>query len=467
MKILESYFFQTFLLLLLAIGAFFVFKKFLPARLFPETAVNADNIAVDSLMLEALAQHREDTLIAEPKERLATAPENQTQLLQEDLLAENGLYLFFKKLYELEQSKTASVRIAYFGDSTTEGDMIVQDIRKNYQSKYGGSGVGFVAISMQTPSMRVSIRHEFSENWKTHSFLTKSSETVGLSGYVSFQPDSTETWVKYKSGASPLANPVLLYGRSTNDSASVTIEKTDGSSRTIALQTNKFLNSIRLNDAGNDFTLRFKDADSIPFYGVDFTNKKGVFVDNFASRGNSGLPLSTFSASLMNAFDQILAYDLIVLHYGANVLSSKMFDYSWYTARMGATVKHLQTCFPNAAILVVSMADKATKYGTEMKTDSALVSLINAQRLYASKSSSAFMNLFELMGGEGTIVEWANADPALAAKDYTHFSVKGAKKIADLIFGELEKEYEEFKEQYKLQQTLEQEEEIEKENHDE
>src|SRR5690606_27064791 len=117
------------------------------------------------------------------------------------------------------------------------------------------------------------------------------------------------------------------------------------------------------------------EADSIPIYGFNFDDGKGVHVDNFSQRGNSGIPISNFNVPLMKAFQEKLDYDLIVLHYGTNVLNYGTKHYGWYERGMTKTINRLRECFPDAAILVISTADKATKYGLEMKTDSAVVPL--------------------------------------------------------------------------------------------
>src|SRR5690606_10078631 len=120
-------------------------------------------------------------------------------------------------------------------------------------------------------------------------------------------------------------------------------------------------------------------------------------------------------------------------------------NYSWYEKAMTRVINHLRICFPNASFLIVSTADKSTKYGMEMKTDSAVVPLVSTQQRYAEKTRSGFVNLYLLMGGEGSMVKWVEEEPALGNKDYTHFNTKGSQKIAQFIFDELKKEYELFK----------------------
>ena len=81
----------------------------------------------------------------------------------------------------------------------------------------------------------------------------------------------------------------------------------------------------------------------------------------------------------------------------------------------------------------------------EMQTDKAVVPLANAQRKYAQDTRSGFINLYELMGGRGSMKQWVEANPPLAGKDYTHFNPRGAKKVAHLIYNKLMEEYEHYK----------------------
>ena len=148
----------------------------------------------------------------------------------------------------------------------------------------------------------------------------------------------------------------------------------------------------------------------------------------------------------MRAFHSKLDYDLIVLQYGANVLNYGSLNYGWYEKRMAKVVAHLKECFPGVAILIVSTADKSTKYDLEMKTDSAVVPLNTAQKRYAIKSESSFVNMYTLMGGDGSMIQWVEQEPARANKDYTHFNHRGAKEAANLIFTQLNKGYEMYKE---------------------
>ena len=452
----KSYFFQSWAIVLIAIVSFIGFKSFLPKKLFPDSTVDGKNVVVDSLLLDAVANgdktQEKDTLTN------TTIKFNSNPLgiqfpdeKYEQYKGYQYLIPFFEKLFQLETKKQGKTRIAYFGDSMTDGDLIVQDVRSLFQDKFGGEGVGFVNITSESAASRGSIVHEYSPNWKAQSYLkVKSpSRSFGVNGAVFFVKDTINpTWVKYKAfktrHATTLNNPTLFYGKSSKKGAKLryilgkdTVYKN--------LNPTSILNAKTVSASTKSLKLNFVNSDSIPFYGMNFDDGKGVHVDNFSSRGNSGLPLSNLNKDLMNAFQQKLGYDLIILQFGTNVLNYGSLNYGWYEKKMKNVVAHLKECFPGAAILIISTADKSTKYELTMKTDSAVVPLASAQKRYAVQAESGFINLYTLMGGDGSMVNWVEEVPAKANKDYTHFNHRGAKQIAGLIYKQLMDGYEEYK----------------------
>jgi len=467
----KSHFFNAVLMIFLSIGALYLFKALLPSeKLFAEAAQSYqdENIAVDSAMLLALAEQAAAEIVevalvtesgggnvAPPQQAVVrvagSAVENEDENGDEDEEdAANGMLRFFQKLFALEDTKKGSVRIAYFGDSMIEGDLIVYDLRRNYQRRFGGQGVGFVPLSSQSSHLGGSVRYEYSPEWVTYSALKKSPVLFGINCFVSVAGAQASVWTYYRSGFLPLVNPTLYYGRSDNDEARMTVTVDGVASDPVQLKPSGNLNKRVLASMPRELRVQFESAQSVPFYGVNFSGDNGVNIDDFALRGSSGLPLASLSTGLMNAFQREFGYDLLILQFGANVLQSNVTKYKWYEDRMTKVVNHLKKCFPGADILVISQADKATKYGTEMKTDTTLAALLRAQERYARNTGAAFINLFQLMGGEGKMLEWADAKPSLAAPDYTHFNAAGAKKIAGLIYERLNREYEDFKRQNNL-----------------
>ncbi|MDR0230494.1 MAG: hypothetical protein LBI82_00035, partial [Dysgonamonadaceae bacterium] len=100
----------------------------------------------------------------------------------------NALDRFYDAL-----SANRSVRIAYFGDSFIEGDILTGSLRYMLQEKYGGNGVGFVPINCLTAGFRTTVVTS-ADGWGEHC-LTDSifdRKKQGLSGYY-FIPQANST----------------------------------------------------------------------------------------------------------------------------------------------------------------------------------------------------------------------------------------------------------------------------------
>jgi len=459
----KSYFGKAMLFVVLSIAVFLVFKSVLPSRLFPEKVAANENIVMDSMAIMAQSDttalavvplEADSLQVAEGKTPAEVPSDDEAdQNINPSLSADGYQYLsrFYAKLHQLEQDKEGTVRVAYFGDSMNDGDLIVQDVRSRFQEVYGGEGVGYVAISSLSAGARGSVSHQYSKNWFTQTFVKvkKPQKPFGIDGQVFFAKNPSEAyWVRYRAQSQPhstmLNSPTLFYGSSRNHKGSLTVKADKDSVYSKSLSPSSLLNTLKLTPGDvKSLQVNFHNADSIPIYGFNFDNGVGVHVDNFSIRGNSGLPLSILNPSLMNAFDRVLNYDLIVLHYGANVLGYGSTNYKWYERNMTTVVNNLRECFPNADILIISTADKSTKIEGEMQTDPAVAPLANSQRNYARITNSGYINLYQVMGGNGSMIKWVN--DGLAGKDYTHFNMSGSKRIARLIYGEIDKGYNKYK----------------------
>ena len=107
---------------------------------------------------------------------------------------------------------------------------------------------------------------------------------------------------------------------------------------------------------------------------------------------------------MMREFNEQRPYDLIILQYGLNVATERGRNYDKYIAGMQTTVQHLKEAFPQAAILIVSVGDRdyKTEEG-ELRTMPGIKNLVRYQQNLAADEAVAFWNMFEAMGGEGSI----------------------------------------------------------------
>lgn len=346
--------------------------------------------------------------------------------------------MFYKSLL-LTKSKGKKTRIAYFGDSMIEGDLCTQDLRKSFQAMFGGRGVGFVPITSIVAGFRQTITHVFSKDWIKYDFHDKGGKEhpVGPSGSV-FVPNAG-SWVKY---IAPKAygpfNTIKLYYGTGNSDARVSITK-DADVSTIVLNGANAINEAVVNENGtvNAVTMSFNCPTPINIYGASFESGSGVYLDNYAFRGNSGLPLTTVPFSIYNGFDEYFSYDLIVLQYGLNVVGHNVKTYSWFKKGFQAMVDHIKQAYPHASIMIVSLGDKGYRKDGVWNTEPDVLKVVQVQKEVAEENGIAFWNLYENMGGYNSMKRWVEGDTTLANQDYAHPNAKGAKKMSDLLFNKL------------------------------
>lgn len=362
----------------------------------------------------------------------------------------SALAHFFEALNATRKTKNKT-RIAYFGDSMIEGDLITQDLRGCMQDTFGGCGVGFVPITSIVAGFRNTVIHSFG-NWETYHLLKNppANHVLGISGY-SFVPavinteDTSGTdngsWVKYVTVNQKHINRFyeskLLYGRSDEGNYAVI----NGSRYALKGQNSVNELSINYSSGAQAIKATFQCKTPVDIFGFSMESDSGVFVDNFSFRGNSGMPIVKVPQSVYSGTNRYFDYDLIILEYGLNAVNSKVTDYSWYEKGMNNVIKHIQASFPETSILLISVGDKSYRKNGVYETDPSVPILVEAQKRMAKDNKIAFWSLYDAMGGYGSMVKWVQGDTAYANKDYTHFNFKGAHKAGKMLFSKLMDEY--------------------------
>lgn len=337
---------------------------------------------------------------------------------------------FMQKLADLKTGKKKKVRIAYFGDSMIEGDLLTQTLRKLLQQYFGGSGVGFVPVTSQVSKFRQSVTHDYSGGWQDESFKTGRTNKLYFSGHL-FR--SNGDWVQMTdqtiTDSTAVIEKSMICG---NTPGPVNISVNGG---TFTINAQNLLNRVPL-IADKNRSIRVNVSnESLPVYGISFESPSGIFVDNFSFRGITGIELAAIDSVFMKAIAANNPYDLIVLQYGVNLLfrpNDKNFN--WYAKAMLPVVKKFRNCFPSSDLMIVCTADRAFRYGGEYKSAVGIDSLIKIQATLAYETGSAFYNQFASMGGTNSIVDWAKRNPSLANKDYVHPNHRGAEVLGGYLY---------------------------------
>jgi len=336
----------------------------------------------------------------------------------------------------LNETKSKKIRIAHYGDSIVWGDVISCDLRENFQKRYGGQGAGFQSIATDDIKVKETTKHTFSDNWEWASLFTRNPKnyTLGMAGTVA--KTNSSGWTQYigsnKYSTKSFRTVRLFYNNATNN-CKVNYSLNNGGQTTIKLEPGANVKESVINSGSdvNNIKLNFESCGGTNFFGVSLESGNGIYVDNFPIRGNSGISIADIPKNIFQDFNKLLNYKLIILNFGLNIASPEQTNYTWYRTKMVKVINYLKETFPDCSILMVSVGDKAIKKGTRFLTDPSITQVLKEQKDIADQSGVAFWNLFDAMGGENSMVEWANQN--LCHKDYSHFTEKGGKLVADMI----------------------------------
>lgn len=352
-----------------------------------------------------------------------------------------GMRPFYEALNRLSSGdeEDRQVRIAVFGDSFIEADIFTADLREMLQKRFGGCGVGFVAITSATNGFRPTVRHTFG-GWESHAVTDSigfDKKLQGISGHY-FIPRrgafvELRGQKKYASLLDTCQRSTIFY--LSKDSLSLTASVNKGDAQLFSVLPSAHLQTSEVE--GNISSVRWSagEADSTRFYGVAMDGKQGIVLDNFSLRGSTGLSLRDIPQRMLKEFNRVRPYDLIVLEYGLNVATERGRNYDKYQKGLLTAIEHLKNCFPQAGVLLLSVGDRDYKDDEgELRTMPGVKNLVRYQQHTAALSGIAFWSMFEAMGGEESMATLVHAKPAMANLDYTHINFRGGRFLAGLLY---------------------------------
>ncbi|MEY3451515.1 MAG: hypothetical protein RL711_1341 [Bacteroidota bacterium] len=362
---------------------------------------------------------------------------------------------FFKSIQQIATQKNL-IRVLHFGDSQIEGDRITGELRKKFQSKFGGCGTGMLHLVDQ-----MNVRHSHK--------LTNKDNWVKLSAY-GYEKNNTNKQnfgvlaSYFQTKENVLSSEIEIkktYVAKINESKAevfnvFSMNNTDSNSIEVS-QDNIPLSKENQNQLQTSFSLKRPISDHLKIkikntgdkilQGVSFDCHTGITFDNVPMRGSSGTEFTKINPSLFAAQIKQLNTKLIILQFGVNVVPYILKDYSYYENLLYKQLIYLKKNAPNVPILFVSVSDMSRKEGESYVSYPNIALVRDAQRKAAFRAGCAFWDLYSNMGGKNSMPSWVNAEKPLANKDYTHFTNKGANYIGHLLYNTLLNRYEKYNKQ--------------------
>lgn len=441
--------------------------------------------AKDSTKKKEQAYRPPDSLRLKPELKIQY-PEGQDSLL----------FPFFRALASLqEKTATKLVRVLHYGDSQLEGDRITSFLREKFQQQFGGGGVGVLDI-VDKLHTKTSYFQNADLRWIKSSifgrtFRRTNSKYYGVLGsYYRFSRPTTG-YNEFGENEYNFSNPKPLFRKAsyvakplktTQIAASVSYKTLNSATpKQKAVQNIKILYrnkqapfELRIN-AKNDSAVRVQIPTSDEFdyyeykltkpleqvqikvvgdkspqiYGVALDANQGITFDNIPLRGSSGVEFTRIQREHYRKLIRKMNVKFIVLQFGVNIVPHVLNNYDWYEKMFYQQLKFFKSLDPELSILVIGVSDMSRRSAGGYTTYPNVPLIRDAQKNAAFKAGCAFWDLYEAMGGKNSMPSWVFHKPALANRDFTHFTGKGALIVSEMLYKAILSEYDKFYQLYR------------------
>jgi len=349
-------------------------------------------------------------------------------------------YAFFDKLFaQLEQasSEQRAIHILHYGDSQIEMDRISGTFRQRLQEQFGGEGAGIVPAIQVIPSIsvyqsyagdlsRYIIYGDSATRRASHRRYGMLASFSQLSGSATINISASNNKRAYQ-GTKQFSRITLLVGNnSANFSATC-----KGQTKTIKeAKSSVSVLSWNFEQPISKASISLQGVAEI--YGISMEGKSGVTVDNVPLRGCSGTIFTGINAQNLSQCYSSANVKLIIMQFGGNFMpgvnSDKMVKYC--AERIEKQIQYLQQLNPAAKILFIGPSDMSKMIKGKLQTYTYLPAMNEALKQTALENGAAYWDMFNVMGGENSMIAWVKHSPPWAVGDHIHFTEAGAKKIA-------------------------------------
>lgn len=369
------------------------------------------------------------------------------------LMGDDPMAGFYDALSDLELSKRDKVHVLHYGDSHTAADFLTTSVRRALQARFGDGGRGFVLLGKPWRSYRPKdVEVSATGEWDAERILI-AADPATLDGYYGLAGITTETKTPFarsivqtnmdkgfgnKASMFDLFYMVQPHGGRLK----VLVDgKSKGSLSTAGDRKRTGFYKVKVNDASHQFEVRVEGDGDVRLFGAAVESDKGLVYD--ALGVNGGFFFTPHRWNETELQKQIARRDpnLVITMYGTNDTGSRTITPETYKETVRTTMARFMGGAPNASCLMMGPPDRVCNNGEAER----LAWIIQVQREVAAETGCGFIDLREMMGGEGAHEIWQNTSPPMAQRDGIHLTVRGYMTLGERIATEILSAYDAYK----------------------
>lgn len=362
---------------------------------------------------------------------------------------------FFEKMDSVVLCHEGMVNILHIGGSHVQADIYSNEIRRNMDSindmTLPGRGLIFpytVAKTNNPSNYKITYRGE----WATSKNVMRDRKaTLGLTGMAVTTSDSLAEFTVCLNGKQQsnrwTCNKLFLLGY-TDSTAMVEpfVRLTDSSLFAARYDSTTSVYVFEFDRLVDTFTVVFDQMDSVPheFTITGMLPEKSAPGVVYSAIGVNGATVPSYLSC--ENFDRDLSLirpDMVVFAIGINDALVKYFSEEKFIQRYDSLIARVESVSPDCYYVFVTNNDSYKRVRANRRTHYEVnkngLKARDAFYKLAEKHGGSVWDLFEIMGGLGSMKEWEKA--GMAAKDKVHFTHKGYILIGDLFYNALMNAY--------------------------
>ncbi len=350
-----------------------------------------------------------------------------------------ALVPFFEQLSHPPEG--GSLHILQYGDSHTASDDWANQLRQEFQARFGAGGPGYTLPGHPFLGYRRFDSHgSNSRGWWTSGIVTRKGDGIDGLGGISLTAQSPDETMTLSVECEQLE---LHYLRQPGggqvelsvDGAPIATVDTDGESGPGTYR-------YAATPGVHQYTVRTLSAAPVRLFGWVAQNQAGVTYETLGINGAQANLMLDWNPDILAA--ELMNRDpaLIVLAYGTNEALSPSWTSEEYRAALTEIIRRLRAAIPVASILLVGPPDCEHRMRGRLAPFPHLDDVIEIQRAVARDNGCAFWDWRAAMGGPGSVRQWVQA--GLGQGDYTHLTGAGYRTIGSTLFEDLMEQYNRF-----------------------
>ena len=342
-----------------------------------------------------------------------------------------------------------NLRIMHIGGSHVQAGTLTRRLRNDFLSLRpaldGGRGLvfPFSAAHTNNPS---SFTTSYEGSWKvTKNVQRDPDHRLGLTGIaLSASDDKASVMITTVARDPEPQDPTFRF----NDVRVLGYSSEGERVPVVVLAKGDTLSGCNVEDSTWSFALpALTDSVRVATKGKGEFTLTGIFLDNpfpgftVTGIGVNGASLGSYSKcpDLLNDLS-LVNPDLVIFAVGINDATAANFSVDEFVGRYKELVSQVRSVNPDCALLFVSNNDSFRRIRRKGYVVNANGQLAEQAFLRLGKECGAGVwNLFDIMGGLGSMRKWEEA--GLAKRDKIHFTEAGYELVGDLLFNALMDKY--------------------------